>query len=260
VVMPAGRLASRGVRLLAAGGEVGAAWAATTTADEGNQIANRPMSWRYLVEERLRGPEFSTECLVAGGRVVFLNVTAKRTSAGPAPVELGHVVPAEPPAEWRGPVDDLVRAVGFDTGILHAEWVRTADGPRLVECAGRPPGDKIVDLIDLAYRTNLTRHWVDALAGRPVDPPATASRAAAIAFVTADPGTVLAVDGVEDASALPGVERVDVLRKAGDTLADLRSSWDRVGSAIAVGDTPAEADARARAAVAAVRVEVRTER
>ncbi|MDU0291036.1 ATP-grasp domain-containing protein [Saccharothrix longispora] len=260
VVKPSGRQASLGVLLLDAGADVGAAWAATTTADEGNQIANRPMSWRYLVEERLRGPEFSTECLVAGGRVVFLNVTAKRTSAGPAPVELGHVVPAEPPAEWRGPVDDLVRAVGFDTGILHAEWVRTADGPRLVECAGRPPGDKIVDLIDLAYRTNLTRHWVDALAGRPVDPPATASRAAAIAFVTADPGTVLAVDGVEDASALPGVERVDVLRKAGDTLADLRSSWDRVGSAIAVGDTPAEADARARAAVAAVRVEVRTER
>jgi biotin carboxylase len=148
----------------------------------------------------------------------------------------------------------LVAAVGFGTGILHAEWVRTETGPVLIECAGRPPGDKIMDLIDLAYETNLTEHWLRLLAGAPTAPPVKAVGGAAIRFLAGGPGVVAGVDGVEAAGARPGVRRVDVLRRAGDRIADLRSSWDRVGSVIAVGDTAEQAEHRAVEAVRAVTV------
>ena len=259
VVKPANRQASLGVVLLDAGADVAAAWRECSQADEGNQVAKRPMTWRYLVEDRLYGPEFSTECLVADGRVVFVNVTAKRIAAGPHPVELGHVVPASAAdrgdlASWRQAAEQLVRAVGFHTGILHAEWVRAEDKIFLIECAGRPPGDKILDLIDLAYGTNLTELWVWMLAGREIRPPVDPAGAAAIRFVTAEPGLIDTIEGVASAQNEPGVRRVDLLRRPGDRLSDLRSSWDRVGSVIAIGGTPEEAEERARTAAGRVQV------
>jgi biotin carboxylase len=259
VVKPASRQASLGVVLLDAGADVAVAWRETSRADEGNQVAKRPMRWRYLVEDRLYGPEFSTECLVADSRVLFVNVTAKRTTPGSSPVELGHVVPAtggdlEP---WRLAAEQLVKAVDFGTGILHAEWVRTADGIHLIECAGRPPGDKIIDLMDLAYDTNFTWLWLKSLAGQEICVPAEPGRAASIRFITAASGIIDRIAGVASARAQPGVWRVDMLRKAGDELADLRSSWDRVGSVIAVGDTPHEAEERAFTAAGQVSVSLK---
>ena len=259
VVKPANRQASLGVVLLEAGGDTERAWRECSQADEGNQLARRPMCWRYLVEERLRGPEYSTECLVSRGEVVFLNVTAKHTAPGPWPVELGHAVPAADGdlATWRAVCTELVSAVGFDTGIVHAEWVRTTDGPVLIECAGRPPGDKIIDLIDFAYGVNLTECWLALLAGEEVSLPTAAQRGAAIRFITAAPGVIASIEGVDAAQNRPGVTKVDIARSAGDSIGALRSSWDRIGSVIAVGDTPQEAEQFASAA--SELISVRTE-
>jgi biotin carboxylase len=256
VVKPASRQASLGVVLLDAEEDPGPAWRECSQADEGNQLANRPLTWRYLVEERLYGPEYSTECLVEAGELRFLNVTAKRTVPGRYPVEVGHLVPggAGDLGPWRQAVSQLVRAVGFGTGILHAEWVHTGAGPVLIECAGRPPGDKIMELIDLAYRTNLTDLWLRSLAGQSVGPPAAPAAGAAIRFLTCGSGVVDRIDGLERARRLPGVHRIDVVRGPGDRLAGLRSSWDRVGSVIAVAETARQADERAGAAVGAISV------
>jgi biotin carboxylase len=259
VVKPAGRQASLGVLLLDAGADPVAAWRECCQADEGNQLAQRPMTWRYLAEERMYGPEFSTECLVAAGQVLFLNLTAKRTASGRNPVELGHVVPASvadggSPQPWRRAVEQLVEAVGFGTGILHAEWVRAADGIRLIECAGRPPGDKIMELVDLAYGVNITEAWIRLLANQKISPPVEPLGAASVRFVTTAAGPISAIDGVDAAREAPGVQRVDIVRRPGDHIHDLRSSWDRIGSVIAVGATPQEAEERARTAAARILV------
>lgn len=256
VVKPANRQASLGVVLLDADDDAEAAWREATEADEGVQVANRPMRWRYLAEERLYGPEYSTECLVGEGRLLFLNVTEKRTLAGNRPVEVGHVVGEADDGTWRHHAEQLVAAVGFGTGILHAEWVLTTEGPVLIECAGRPPGDRIVDLIDLAYDINLTAAWMQVMAGARPDVPVTPRQSAAIRFVaTAGEGGVLdEVSGTEEARSCPGVVRVDVLRQPGDPVGPLRSSWDRVASVIAVGDTPGEAERRAEGGAARLHI------
>lgn len=254
VLKPAGRQASLGVVMIELGADIERAWQECTGADEGHQVANRPMRWRYLVEERLHGPEFSTECLVDAGRLRFLNVTAKRTAPGPYPVELGHVVPGDRADRWRPAVDHLVQAVGFGTGILHAEWVLTTDGPVLIECAGRPPGDRIMDLIDLAYQVNLTDLWLRLLTGAPVNPPAAPVGGAAVRFLTAEPGTITRIDGVDLARQRPGVCHVDVTRRPGDRIGDLKSSWDRVGSVIAVGEKAARAEENACSAASDISV------
>jgi biotin carboxylase len=263
VLKPANRHASLGVQRLDAGDDVGAAWLRTVEAVDDVMLPDRPLAWRYLAERRLAGPEYSVEVLVQSGRVLFRNVTEKIVSGGRYPVELGHVVPAPIDASlasaFADAMDRLVGAIGFDTGVLHAEWIVTADGPALVECAGRAPGDFIVDLVDAAYGNHLGALLVDIASGRTARVAPRAGRAAAVRFGTAPPGTVLAIDGVEAARAMPGVVHADVVVGPGHRVGELTSSWDRLGEVIATGATPAEAAARAAAALDAIRVEVAAE-
>lgn len=259
VLKPAQRQASLGVLLLSPDDDIEAAWSECVGADEPKQLADRDLCWRYLVEERLYGEEFSSECVVEEGRIRFLNVTRKRTLPGRHPVELGHTVPgaeAGPGSPWWSATDELASAVGFSTGILHAEWILTDDGPVLIECAGRPPGDRILELVDLAYGMNTLWYLVRTLAGQPVEEPPSPSRFAAIEFLVAGPGCIRAVRGTDEARNLDGVQRVDLMKQPGDRVTGTASSWDRVASALAVGETAEQAQGRAAAALAAIDVDL----
>jgi biotin carboxylase len=261
VVKPAGRQASLGVLLLEAGADVEQAWQDCSQADEGVQLAKRPMDWRYLVEERMYGPEFSTEALVRDGAVTFCNLTRKYTLPGPSPVETGHTVAGQADPVWEREVQRLVDAIGYGSGILHAEWVLTDAGPQLIECAGRPPGDRIMDLIDLVYATNIHDRWIGMLLGEESGQhqgELTPRCAAAVRFLTGEgPGTIEHIQGAELARSLPGVERVDISRSPGDVVRDVRSSWDRLGLVIATGATATEAEAEADRAASALTISIR---
>jgi len=232
------------------------AWRSMVAAGERNGVPDRALSWRYLVEERMFGPEYSVEALVRDGEIIFENVTAKTVIAGPHPVELGHVLPAPLDRSTREAfgtaIRALVSATQFATGMLHAEWIVGADGPALVECAGRCPGDRLVDLIDLAYGTRLRVAVIDLLRGRPTELPFGPHRGAAIRFLTAPPGVVSRVDGVEEATRLPGVELIHVGVSAGDETRPWSSSWDRPGYVIVTGPDGDQAGAAADRAASTV--------
>jgi biotin carboxylase len=258
VLKPSDRAASLGVRLLGPGGDLTAAWAATRDAGADPLLPARPLPRGFLAEQRLTGPEYSVEALVAAGDVVFASVTGKHVFTGPSPVERGHDVPAVDAAECTeelvAATVSLQRATGFGTGVLHAEWIITAGGPALVECAARFPGDKIATLLEAAYGLRLGRELLWLLrGGRPDGLPRRAARAAAVRFAIAEPGRVCAVEGVMRAREVPGV--IDVVTvPVGHQVAPLRSSFDRVGYVITSSATPAAAAASAEHAVALVHV------
>lgn len=260
VVKPANRQASVGVQLLDSVDATTAAqaWERTSSASEYEQVPDRPLDWRFLAEERLEGAEYSIEALVREGEIVFENITAKTVIAGPYPVELGHLLPApldeDTQAAFGAALRSLVSALGFRTGILHAEWILTESGPTLVECAGRCPGDYLIDLVDLAYDTTIRLTLIDLLVGRPVTLPATAQRASAIRFLAAGPGTVTEVSGEDTARALPGVRAVEVDVEAGQEVRPWASSWDRAGHAIATGPDADTTLRRVLDAEAAIRI------
>ncbi|WNI18847.1 ATP-grasp domain-containing protein [Actinacidiphila sp. ITFR-21] len=260
VVKPANRQASVGVQLLdSVDAETAArAWARTSTAAEYEQVPDRELTWRFLAEERLRGPEYSVEALVRRGEIIFENVTAKTVIEGPYPVELGHLLPApldrDAQEAFGTAIRALVTAIGFRTGILHAEWILTDAGPTLVECAGRCPGDYLIDLIDLAYDTRIRVDLIDLLADRPVTLPRSPRRTSAIRFLAAAPGTVTEVAGVDTAQALPGVHAAEVDVEAGQEVRPWASSWDRAGHVIATGPDAAATRQRVLDADAAIRI------
>jgi biotin carboxylase len=261
VLKPANRQASLGVRFLDRAEEVDAAWQSLVTVDEPRQLPDRALAWRYMVERRMFGQEFSVEALVRAGEVVFENITRKSVVAGDSPVEVGHLLPAPVGARlaqsFCTAMRALTHAIGFHTGILHAEWIAGRDGVKLVECAGRIPGDNIIELIDLAYEMRLCRTLVGLMDGQRVELPSTAARAAAIRFLSCPPGLVTAIHGVEDAAQTPGVIEVKVAVGPGDRVRPWRSSWDRVGHVMVSADAPERADALACALAAAIRIDTR---
>lgn len=259
VVKPANRQASVGVQILDRCGpaEAAAAWTSMVDADD-ERTPDRPLACRYMAEERLYGPEYSVEALVREGEIVFQNVTEKTVIPGPSPVEVGHVVPAPLHPRRRddfgNAMRDLIGATGFASGILHAEWILTLDGPALVECAGRCPGDRVADLIDLAYDIDLRVALVDVLAGRAPALPSRARCGSAIRFVTAAAGRVVRVDGLDAAQRLPGVRDLHIGVSVGSQTRRWASSWDRPGFVLVTAPDADQARTRARAAGAAVQI------
>lgn len=215
---------------------------------------------RLMVEQRITGPEYSVESLVADGEVIFQSITAKTVAAGRHPVELGHVVPAPlaAPIQRRveEQVDRLVRLVGVRTAVLHSEWIIVSGQPHLIECAGRLPGDNITALISEAWGYDFPASWISLMSGRRPQVPAAARRAAAIWFLTADSGTVVSVPGPAEVMGCPGVLEFVLSVEPGSVTSELRNSWDRVGYVMAAGRTPQEAVGNAQRAAGTVKVVV----
>lgn len=262
VLKPANRQASLGVRLLEAADDALEAWEHTTRADEPKMRARYAVPARYLVEQRLDGPEVSVEALVQNSEVGVTNVTAKDVQHGASPVELGHVVPASlapgiVAALSRG-VRQLALATGYRDGVLHSEWILVGgDRPHLVECAARLPGDSIDRLIDLAYGGRLTADYIAVLEGRGLPAARVPRRAAAIRFLAATPGTVREIAGTECAAAAPGVEEVNVSIAAGAVIAPVACSWDRLGYIVATGADGRQAAARVADAASMITIDTR---
>jgi biotin carboxylase len=217
-----------------------------------------------LVEECVLGGEVSVEILAAGDRLHVLGVTDKSIGGDGRFVELGHVFPSLLPAPLRDAcakvATDAVRAVGFDLGLAHVEVKHGAGGPKLIEVNPRPAGDMITELVDRSLDISCLELVVRQYLGERVDVElsATAARGAAIRFLTADPGRVVAVAGAKWAASVPGVCEAAISLRKGDLVGPLLRNEDRAGHVLAVG---ADAAAAARTAERALsRMEVVTVR
>jgi biotin carboxylase len=265
VLKPANRQASLGVQLLGPGDDVTEAWLHTTTADEPTLRAQYPGTARYLVEQRLHGPEVSVEAVVHDGVVGFTNITAKSVLDSRHPVETGHVVPAPLPpttaAALRDALTRLAAAVGFGSGVLHSEWILVGPErrPHLVECAGRLPGGGITVLIDLAHDTDILRNLLHVLEDRGPVEPLPALRGAAVRFLTAAPGRVESVAGADQARAAQGVHALHLSVEPGATVRATTSSWERAGFVIATGTDGPDAARHAEHAVSLIDIRTTTE-
>ncbi|MFF1611594.1 acetyl-CoA carboxylase biotin carboxylase subunit family protein [Amycolatopsis sp. NPDC058278] len=271
ILKPAGRLASSGVRFVpdAAGLE-------TALAEYGPDEV-------LLLEEPVRGPEFSVESLSVDGVVGYAEITGKRTTGLDSGffVELGHTTPApglDEPA--RAALLDTHHAVldrlGFGTGVAHAEYRLDDSGrPVLIEIAARPPGDSIMALHWLATGVSLEEAYLRAVLGEPAElPPPT--RVARQVYLDHPAGVLTDVEvapelgvgvhwfspGEVHAQIATCAERDDdatvrcvlALKPSGTELVPLRESGDRAAMFVIDAPSVAELDELERRCRAGVRV------
>jgi biotin carboxylase len=237
VAKPAGLSASRGVHLIRGADDV-RAWS--------RRLDAYGYTGPVLLEEYLRGPEFSVETLTVDGVHHVVGVTAKDVTPGPEFVETGHRHPAalaEPDrAAVAAEATELLRASGYRFGPAHTEVVLTARGPRIVESQARLGGDRIPLLVELATGFDLEAAVFAALAGKPVETPI-ADRLGCVTYFRFAPGRLRSVRGLDELARLPFVREVDFPFEPGDVLPPTHDSRTRHGHVVYVaGSHPEAAD------------------
>lgn len=221
------------------------------------------MSEEILVEEYLQGPEISLETLTYDGVTRFLAITQKLTVPPPSFYETGHALPAvldpELEQECRRITVAALEAIGYVFGAGHIELKLTADGPKLIEVNCRPAGDRITHLLGRALDIDPTELLIEMYLGTPPDRIPEPARGAAIVFLPSPGGRVVALEGLDRARAVPGVEEVSLYVGPGDVLAPPTNNNDRLGYVTATGPDSTTALAAATTAADSILVKLEAE-
>ena len=121
-----------------------------------NEKASRSFSKcsSLIVEEFLKGREFSVESLTFKGKTDIIQITEKFITPYPFTVEIGHLQPARLTISERDAivieVNKAINAIGINNCASHAEIILTEKGPYLVEIGARLGGDFISSHLTLA--------------------------------------------------------------------------------------------------------------
>ncbi|NEW06700.1 ATP-grasp domain-containing protein [Paenibacillus sp. SYP-B3998] len=201
----------------------------------------------YLIEEYLEGQEFSVELFLKDGKPIFSAVTEKVTSPLPYFVEILHTLPT---SVYQEEQEDIIntavsalKAIGLHNGPSHVEVKLSQKGARIIEVNGRPGGDNIAsDLLVQAFGFDIFEATVNYYLDLPINSQPSKRRASSIAYLTASQdGIVTDIQGLDQLQISANVIRSHISVKPGDLVSVARSSDDRLGYVITVGDTPQEA-------------------
>ena len=205
------------------------------------------ISTGWLAERWIDGIEMSVESFVAGHRVRFANPTEYFVPRH------ASILPAVLDEATRRAVLELngsaLRAAGIERGITHLELFRTSGGPLFGELAARPPGGRLMPLIQRAWGFDPWEALLRLELGEGFSFPARARRAAGAYVLHPGEGRVRHVRGLEDTRALPHVRRVSLRVAPGDVVRRREGSGQDVGAILVEGpdrDVVAAALTRAR--------------
>ena len=197
-----------------------------------------------IAEEFVSGREFSVEVLIQNSRVEIIAITEKSTGGDGYLffVEEQHIVPASVTEIEANAIRDTVRraviAAGLNDCASHTEVKLSSSGPVIIEIAARLGGDFITsDLVPLATGVSMLENVLRIALGEEIKTRQQWSRFAGIRFVTPETHE-RAKSHFELICNDPRVCGLEMHEKPDG--ATLRSSLDRLGHCIAVGNTRQE--------------------
>lgn len=199
-----------------------------------------------MVEEYMAGPEVSVEAMTVDGRTTILAITDKYITPPPYFVEIAHSEPSSLDAETQEQIRQVamaaVAAIGLQNGPSHTEIKVTEEGPKIVELAARLGGDFITSkLVPLSTGVDLVGASILLATGQSPDLTHKWQQGSAIHFIQGKEGIIRSIEIDDTLSQLEGVVETVIYKKAGDAVHGTKSSNDRLGHIITVGDTAAQA-------------------
>lgn len=218
---------------------------------------------RYIVEEFMSGTEVSIEGLFKDGRAYILAKADKELQQhNNYRVTIQINYEAALPDSILQEIDELVskagRAMGFESGALHAECMVTPEGVKMIEMAGRPGGGHIFGaIVEAVSGVSMPQALTQILLGEDIDPSARFHRGACYKFFNAPDGVFQHIENVLQASNMPGIIDLGFTMAEGTVVRTMDHGANRPGYIVSQGINRAEAMGCAEAAFAALKFNMR---
>jgi biotin carboxylase len=224
---------------------------------------------RVMVEQYLSGPQLSTESLVVDGRVHTIGLSDRNYEYldrfAPYFIENGGDLPSrlsDPCLEkTRRLLERVAPALGIVDGVIKGDIVIVDGEPHIIEVAARLSGGYFCSHeIPLNTGVDFVGIAIDLALGRTIEPARLVPRfnqGVAQRYLFAAPGTVAALEGVEEAGKLEGVVHVELRVAVGEEIGAVRNHPSRAGVIIAVGDSRQQAIERVERAVNCIHIHTR---
>jgi biotin carboxylase len=222
--------------------------------------AERPSAEPLLVEEYLPGPELSIDGVLTAGDLTVTAVFDKPGMPdGPTFEETLLVSPSRLAAGTLAAAvrvaADAARLLGLVTGPVHAELRICDQGPAMLELAPRSIGGLCSRALRFPGGASLEEIVLANALGRPVPATTGPARPSGV-FMLPVPraGVLRAVEGRDNALAVPGVTGLTITIPPGQRVRPLPDGDRYLGFVFAEADTPAGVEHALTAAVARLRV------
>jgi len=213
----------------------------------------------FLVEDFIPGFEVALEGLIDNGNLQVLALFDKPDPLdGPFFEETIYVTPSRLPeaiqAAIRTVTVSAARAVGLERGPLHAELRINERGPWMIELANRSIGGLCSRTLRFGTDATLEELILRQAAGLPIDTLSREGRAGGVMMIPIPQAGILrAVDGVDEARAIPGIEAVEITAPLNYPLVPLPEGDSYLGFIFARGSDPETVETALRAAHACLR-------
>ena len=214
-----------------------------------------------LVEEYMEGTEVSVECICIDGICNVIQITDKLTTGAPFFVEMGHNEPSMLEDELQEKIKriaiDAVNAIGIKDGAAHVEIKNTSSGPKIVELGARLGGDNITThLVPLSTGVDMVKCCIKIALNEKPDVEKKYNKGSAIRYFQSQKGIIRDINGLEEANKCEGIKQISIVHNKGEKIDNIHSSTDRVGFAIAQGDTPEQAIMFCEDAVKKIKIKI----
>jgi len=231
IIKPADAQSSRGIHRITVNN--------VSELDELVQDAFSQTKENYIVAEKfIHGAEFTVEGIFTGLEHHTLAISRKKHFRTGIASELRY--PAELPEKLHNALikfhDQLIKESGLGFGITHTEYLIDEENGEfyLVEMACRGGGSLIPsDIVPWVSGVPVYGVFYNLITGKKTEiVPFTQARHAILYFFEFQAGVVEQIDGVELASAFPGVQVLDLEFKLGDTIKPAGDDRGRQGYCI----------------------------
>jgi biotin carboxylase len=199
-----------------------------------------------VIEDCIEGSEHSAEVLIWEGKTSLLCIGRKVKSLLPYRVDVSVQYPARLTAAQESVVADMcqqaVTALGLSQGVAHIEFGYTARGPVLFELGARCGGGHTPQI---AHHVSGVNEFVQvcgmACGMAPSQFTPLDHRGADYRFLVFPPGLVERIYIPDTLAADDRILDVGVTVRPGDTIRSLRSTSERAGFVVTIGESLEEA-------------------
>ncbi len=217
-----------------------------------DQPAGQPQA--YLVEDFIPGFEVALEGMLDHGRLLVLALFDKPDPLdGPFFEETIYVTPSRlPPATQQAiaaTAAQAARALGLQMGPVHAELRVNAQGPWMLEVAGRSIGGLCSQVLRFGVDESLEELILRQACGLPLLSTEWEARAAGVMMIPIPAAGILQrVDGLDAAQATPLIEGIEITARVNYPITPLPEGESYLGFIFGKGETPAAVEEALRQA------------